>query len=558
MAGPDRYRYGQAESLAVRADHAALPGSAASPYLMPQPSRLPYPTHPASASLALMLQLKPIPYDRPFPGQILSRAFMARRIETLPAYYRSGDIHEHRLGQVFVFDNRLVSYVDNLIPAKGHRPASVQGKRLEAIATDQAPARLNLPGAIRYRDRITLELTCEFEFGLQGTVSVPQLQSFAQQCPTVRLGSFVQGVTDRRSLRALVLGWENQTWLVVEADTGIFYATRYVEPSWYTHRVKGLATAPSALAERYGPMHLSRVRHSSLIDAYLDLSETYRQVANRATLDSDVTNVTGLLRDWIVHRSLIHRGNPSIALDDLIELDPHGLRECARNILTRGLEQDILVGSAGRRLPGLTHSIIPDWLPLSERPLLIQQQHADTLAQLLPVTEGARRPAPSRITLSELMTPEGANTLRLHLGGANLAYARIGLSSGEQRVYYALSGGRAHRGLVITPPARAQALYIDARAIMADAPLDPRFTDLPVLRGTEHFRPHDHSRGLDSERMIASVINRDLLDHPDQVQSIQVFSLLDACRSCGGFVLPRLRLDYPAAQFSITWLIPYG
>lgn len=553
-----RYRYGQAENLAVRVDHTDLPGAAASPYEMPTPSSLPYPVHPASASMALSFELKPVTYDVQFTGQKLSRAFMARRIETVPTYYRSGDVNEHLLGQVFVFDNRMVSYVDRVVPAKGLRPASVQGKKLEAIVPQQAPLRLNLPRAIRYRDHIDLHLTNEFEFGLHASIPVTTLQDFARDCPTVRLASFVQGVPDRRTLRALIVNKHTQPSLVVEADTGVFYVAPYSEPAWYRSRVDALAAGPSPAVEQYGPIRLSRSSDPELIDAYLDASETYRIVATRSTLDADISNIITLLTDWILHRRLIHQGNPALSPDDLIELSQADLMQCAQNILARGLEQDILVGSSGRRLTGLVRSIIPDWAPLTARAPQVQQQHVDTLARLLPITGRARLPAPPVMTLQSIATPRAAEALRLHVGGANLAYARVGLRTGEQRVYYALSGGRAHRTLAITPKPEAGTIYIDARAIMAGAPLDPRFTDLPVLRGASHFRPHDHSRGLDSERMIASVINRDLLLSADRVQSIDVFSLFDACRSCGGFVLPRLRLDYPAAQFSMSWLIPYG
>ncbi|PVZ16247.1 MULTISPECIES: deaminase domain-containing protein [unclassified Pseudomonas] len=555
---PYRYRYGQAEGRAVRVDHNDLPGATTSPYQMPEPGPLPYPAHPSSASLALCFHLKPVAYDLPFTGQKLSRAFMARRIETVPAYYRSGDINEHLLGQVFVIDNRLVSYVDHVVPAKGHRPASIQGKKLEAIAPGQAPVRLNLPGAIRYRDQLDLHLTSEFEFGLQASVPVSTLQAFARDCPVVRLGSFVQGIRDRRTLRALIVNKHTQPQLVVEADTGVFYATSYREPAWYSSRVDALANGPSATVEQYGPLRLSRTRDTELINAYLDASETYRVVATRSTLDSDISNITTLLADWILHRRAIHHGDPTIALDDLMELNQADLVQCAQNILARGIEQDILVGSSGRRLTGLVRSIIPDWAILTARPPLAQQQHIETLTRLLPVTGRVRLPALPVLTPERIATQEVVEALRLHLGGANLAYAKVVLRNGEQRVYYALSGGRAHRALVIAPNAQAGTAYIDARAIMTDLPPDTRFTELPVLRGAPDFRPHDHSRGLDSERMIASVINRDLLLSADQVQSIDVFSLFDTCRSCGGFVLPRLRLDYPEAQFSISWLIPYG
>ena len=63
---------------------------------------------------------------------------------------------------------------------------------------------------------------------------------------------------------------------------------------------------------------------------------------------------------------------------------------------------------------------------------------------------------------------------------------------------------------------------------------------------------------MDSERLIASTLNAQLLTQSEHVRYIHVFTLLNTCRSCGGYVLPRLRLDYPSADFGVTWLLPYA
>ncbi|BBH45002.1 deaminase domain-containing protein [Pseudomonas sp. KU43P] len=99
--------------------------------------------------------------------------------------------------------------------------------------------------------------------------------------------------------------------------------------------------------------------------------------------------------------------------------------------------------------------------------------------------------------------------------------------------------------------------FIDARAHMRDQAPAPRFTQLPVLRRSDQLIESTHVRTLDSERLIASTLNAHLLTQHDQVQYIHVFTLFDTCRSCGGYVLPRLRLDHPSADFSVTWLLPY-
>ena len=103
------------------------------------------------------------------------------------------------------------------------------------------------------------------------------------------------------------------------------------------------------------------------------------------------------------------------------------------------------------------------------------------------------------------------------------------------------------------PPIR----FVDARAYVQQQP-DPRFTQLPVLRSSDRLAESRHVRTLDSERLIASTLNADLLMRSADVEGIDVFTLFDTCRSCGGYVLPRLRLDYPNADFSVSWLLPYS
>jgi hypothetical protein len=41
------------------------------------------------------------------------------------------------------------------------------------------------------------------------------------------------------------------------------------------------------------------------------------------------------------------------------------------------------------------------------------------------------------------------------------------------------------------------------------------------------------------------------------ITRMHFFTLMDTCNSCGGFVLPRLKLDYPQADFSVSYILPY-
>ncbi|WPM25312.1 deaminase domain-containing protein [Pseudomonas sp. P1B16] len=77
------------------------------------------------------------------------------------------------------------------------------------------------------------------------------------------------------------------------------------------------------------------------------------------------------------------------------------------------------------------------------------------------------------------------------------------------------------------------------------------------MRRPDHLNIVEHHRHLDSERLIATVLNDDLLATHASVRSIDVFTLFSTCRSCGGYVLPRLRLDYGKASFSVSWLVDY-
>ncbi|MFP3525540.1 deaminase domain-containing protein, partial [Pantoea sp. SIMBA_072] len=132
------------------------------------------------------------------------------------------------------------------------------------------------------------------------------------------------------------------------------------------------------------------------------------------------------------------------------------------------------------------------------------------------------------MSVAELLSEAGALQLRRHLPGANLAFATATLEDGSRRVYFSLSGGWKNRKVGIpTPPAEphTRVTYIDARARMEGQPPSPRFTELPTLRRPDHLNIVEHHRHLDSERLIATVLNDDLLATHASVRSIDVFTL---------------------------------
>jgi hypothetical protein len=126
-------------------------------------------------------------------------------------------------------------------------------------------------------------------------------------------------------------------------------------------------------------------------------------------------------------------------------------------------------------------------------------------------------------------------------------------------VYYALAGGKRGRKLTLrVPETRADSpiTFIDARERMSSQPPNPSFTSLPVLRTAQKLKIREHDRYLDAERLIATAFEHDM-PAGAAITRMHFFTLMDTCNSCGGFVLPRLKLDYPQADFSVSYILPY-
>lgn len=551
-----RHRIGQSAGLAQRVPQ--------TPLLWSQPPvRLP-PPYPDAPPQGIAIQLAPVANQAGTPayGQQVSRAFETIRIEPVPITYRANGANSDSVAHVMIRENRLVQYTEEVMPNRGRHTQRLILKPL----SDEDADLMGLPNiAHYYNEGVPGYPLSEHWFGLPASMTADQVALLTGHCPPVRLGRLSRVLADRRTLRGARVHYRDRDWLLVEADTGVFYGTPFDFEAWQRSQVAALLNGTLSptrypVPEQSTRLTFTRVTNLDAITQYLDVSETYRIVASRPDLQQDIDNLAGLLRDWMRHqRRTAPPTGPTALHSALDQMEESQYPLFARNILTSAHAQDGLAGFSLTDVMGLNKSIIPRFHNLA-RLTTVEQLHVNgILNRLLPASGTRAEYAP--MTLAQMLTDDGMEQLKQHLSGANLAFATVTFGNGNRRVYFALSGGRARRGIIVTTPAPGQHPpidYIDARARMQGVDPDPRFTHLPVLRRANWLTIRNHRRHLDSERLIASTINQDLLNRPDDVASIKVFTLMDTCRSCGGFVLPRLRLDYPNAEFSVSWLLPYN
>lgn len=522
------------------------------------------PYRTSEATTALYFTPPANPAARPGWVQMLSRAFMTVRIEPAPIRFRPHDALADSVARVMVRDGKVVRQQDEVIAPRGRAAQHTTGRKvLEVLREEDLQTRLGVLAPPIYHRRITVDPVAEFWFGLPEDFTVSQVRQAARECPPLRLGGLARTIGDRRTLRGAVLPHPDGDWLIVEADSGVFYGAPYTPWAWQSAQLDALDHGPRPrqlpVAGRQTRRLLERIREDDMIMRYLMVSESYRLSAAMPHLQRDVDNVATLLRDWIDQTTRLPQAEQPNVFEELKHaMEYRRLDQTARNILTQSPAQDALAGLARGGVVGLNRKIIPDWHPLAARTGAEQEQIVDVLDQLLPAT--GTRTGYTRLPAAELMQAQGAERLRMHLGGANLAFARFTLGDDSVRLYYALSGGKNRRKVQLassTADAQRAVTYIDARQHMEGKLPDPRFTDLPLLRRPDQLKVRSHYRHLDSERLIASTVSSELLPDPNQVKRIDVFTLFDTCRSCGGYVLPRLRLDYPRAGFTVTWLIEY-
>lgn len=553
-----RHRIGQSAGLAQRVRQTPLLWSQ-------DPVRLPTP-YPDAPPQGIAIQLAPVANQAGTPayGQQVSRAFETIRIEPVPITYRANGANSDSVAHVMVRENRLVQYTEEVIPNRG-RHSHTGRMILKPLSDEQADAMGLLNPPHYYNEGVLGYPVSEHWLGLPAEMTADQVALFTGHCPPVRLGRLSRGLADRRTLRGARVHYLDQDWLLVEADTGVFYGTPFDFEAWQRSQTAALSNGTLSPTRYPVPaentrLTFTRVTDLDAISQYLDVSETYRMVAARPSLQQDIDNLAGLLRDWMRHqRSTVSPTAPTALQRAIEQLEEAQYPLFARNILTSARAQDGLAGFSLNDVMGLNKSIIPDFHNLARFDAVEQLHVNGVLNRLLPAS--GTRTGYTPMSVAQMLSENGMNQLKQHLSGANFAFATVTLRNGNRRVYFALSGGRARQGIMVQPPAPGQRPplhYIDARARMQGVDPDPRFTHLPVLRRANWLTVRNHRRHLDSERLIASTINQDLLNLPDEVTSIKVFTLMDTCRSCGGYVMPRLRLDYPNAEFSVSWLLPYN
>ncbi len=512
----------------------------------PQVLKTPY-SGPHESTIALLFKPDEVNAGTPLFGQHASRAFLTTRLEPAPIRARDVVVGKLALAQVMVHEGKVLEYINSV----------------RVLPKLRAEVSLGVITPPIYHRSITVDPLAEFWFGLPEDTPRLNVEILARFAPPVRLGGLARTIADRRIIRAALIEWMEAEWLVVEADTGVFYATRHEPWRWQLRQLEQVldnTIGPEArpMPPRDQRRILSRVRDPDLIQRYLDLSESYRIVATRSNLQRDVDNLTALLRDWLEHGRTLRPVRMSPFQELLDAAEARMLPEFAKNILTNSQAQDALTGVMKSGLVGLNREIIPTWRPLIQATVSEQAHTNHILNRLLPASGTPKSFTP--MTVDQLLSDSGARSLREHLPGANLAFFTVALEDGRRRVYYSLSGGKSKRIFKIATPPPDENLnitFINALERMEGRAPSPRFTELPILRRPTALDVQQHHRHLDSERLIATVICEDLLARPEQVRSIQVFTLFSTCRSCGGYVLPRLRLDFDKAAFSVSWLVDY-
>lgn len=366
--------------------------------------------------------------------------------------------------------------------------------------------------------------------------------------PVVELGPIAAGVSDGRRLRGIVMTVNGQRSVCVEADTGIFYEAPFAADR---------AADP--------PLHFVRLRDRATIADYLRRSEAFRFQRMRASAAQDRRNIAGMAFNYMRRAPGANEDAAVTRFDDYDSYvrwceqrgKPNVLDAYADKVLSGQRQQETFIRN-GRAL-------IPDWGPLQTRPEEEREAIAGVLNTLLPLAgkEAGWEP----LTAARLADPEIGATLLGHVNGANLAFARVRTYSGRTVVYHAISDGKRAAGLTTrsTEGLGGDIDFVDARREMRSQPPDPTITSLPVLRHPDRLPEIVFGRELDAERLLATIFKRDLstdnpLRHLDagDIASVQVFTVLGTCPSCGGVVLPQLRmLLSDRVRFSVRFVMDY-
>lgn len=478
-------------------------------------------------------------------GQHYSHAMAARRFAlaaiTAPEALRLPLLH------AFVYENRLCTWQ---LPADmGASGSQISGSGVVVEVSEADGLVHDLPTALRYRQQLGATRLDEPLFGLTGQAPDVDLETFNRQAPVLQLGSIAHGVADSRTLRGIRLEIVGRPWIYIEADRNLFY--RALEPT-----------------ASMGELQFERVPDDDEgLGEFLMLSEQYRLVREVPGIRQDRENIARMLFDMLDETERALLPEPGMTFDEYDQMChdrywSNQFLEYATKALSGKSFQDVYIE--------LARQTVADFRPIAERSPAEIQPLVDVLNNLLPAKPA--RKGWLALSADNIVQPAVINRIRKQVSGANLAYVSVHMEGRAAYVFYAVSGGQLGEGVRLQPdwPWSDGAFidgvdYINARPqcpslvdpqdyAIAD---DPRFTTLPTLRHTERLEVRAINRSLDSERLIGTRIKDELHGREESVTRIDFFTLLDACRSCGGFALPRLKRDFPQAQFSVTFLRPY-
>ncbi|NBA98682.1 deaminase domain-containing protein [Pseudomonas sp. R5(2019)] len=430
----------------------------------------------------------------------------------------------------------------------------------------EALSRLNLRHPVEYRQQVAGKMSRERSFGLPDSLSNNLVKKrITPYLPLVELGALTNAVGDRRVLRGIIFpGPGESSQVYVEADKGVFY-------------VADMATGSSARV-------FQRLTDPERIARYLEVAEPFRLVVQHNGFKPEIARLAKLLFDcnallnvqrpllqriadtlrrlltpqrfqWLLTQHLIPEGPFSTyeqyAAYCLSQGYTNDLEEFAKSIFTQERNQ--------QRYFDFMKELVPDWKAITSRTDRERDAIAAVLNHLFPIKNGKDavgdwQPFSKRslldTTLYEKMTRQ--------LLGCNLAYAEVVDTQGNRTVCYSTSAGSNARKLRLPLPDEAVidgVRYINAIKHVTLTP-DPLFWTLPAIRHGDQLSVRMNTRETDSERLIASWIMREF--SINTLRSIHLFTKLDTCRSCGSVVVPKLRVSYSDAAFSLTYLQPYA
>ncbi|GFM77837.1 hypothetical protein PSCICM_36560 [Pseudomonas cichorii] len=472
-------------------------------------------------------------------GKYPSHAIDAREFTLATLTTGAGETSQ-RL-DVFVYEGKFCKWAESTEVTPSTSAQASTGKMVVPLSQEEREL-FSLPETPVYLPELDGILSAEGKLGVPPNFT-PQDTAFVYEfAPVIEFGPIAQGVSDTRTLRGMRLQFVNTDWIFVEPDTGAFYKARVPE----SNRIE---------------LKFSRVTEVDEINEFIRVSEKYRLVRERPNIETDRENIARLLFDMLDDAE---RDAWKVSLTPQITSYDDYARWCITNGEENSLlrfASEILAGEEiQKKFVELAKQCIPDFKKIAQRSVPEKQHILEVLNRLLPVAGSKGKWV--ELNMQSIITSKATNAILSQIKGANLSFAQVYTESGERVVYYALSGGEKARGLKLridsaetTEQILDGVIFRDARARMASREPDPRFTSLPVVRDAARTVIRDFSRDLDAERLIATVLKEDMAT--TRLTHIRFFTVLDTCRSCGGFVLPRLKLDFPDALFSVTYLKNY-